>query len=98
MPHSMASASLVAEIIYQKYVLGTPLYRQKVFWENQGLSLSDKTMGNWMISCAQIVKPVYDLLREDLVSRKFLQGDETPYQVLQEPGKLATSKSYIWFA
>ena len=55
-------------------------------------------MGNWMISCAQIVKPVYDLLRKDLVNQKFLQGDEIPYQVLQEPGKLATSKSYIWLA
>ena len=98
MPHSMASASLVAEIAYHKYVLGTPLYRQKGLWENQGLSLSDKTMGNWMISCAQIVKPVYDLLRKDLVNQKFLQGDETPYQVLQEPSKLATSKSYIWLA
>lgn len=97
-PHSMASASLVSEIAYHKYVLGTPLYRQKGYWKNQGLDLSDKTMGNWMIACAQIVKPVYDLLRQNLASQKFLQGDETPYQVLQEPGKLATSKSYIWLA
>lgn len=98
MSHSMASASLVSEIAYHKYILGIPLYRQKGYWKNQGLDLSDKTMGNWMIACAQIIKPVYDLLRQNLIAQKFLQGDETPYQVLQEPGKLATSKSYIWLA
>lgn len=32
------------------------------------------------------------------MSQGFLQGDETPYQVLQEPGKSAQSKSYIWVA
>lgn len=55
-------------------------------------------MGNWMITCAQMVRPIYDLLHEKLTSQKLLQGDETPYQVLQEPGKKATSKSYIWLA
>lgn len=96
--HSIASASLVSEVVYQKYVLGTPLYRQMGYWKNQGLALSDKTMANWMILCAQTVQPVYNLLHEYLVHEQFLQGDETPYQVLQEPGKSATSKSYIWLA
>ena len=96
--HSLASPSLVSEVAYFKYVLGTPLYRQKNFWKNQGLDLSDKSMGNWMITCAQMVRPIYDLLHEKLTSQKLLQGDETPYQVLQEPGKKATSKSYIWLA
>lgn len=98
MAHSLASASLVSEVVYQKYVLGTPLYRQMDYWKNQGLTLSDKTMANWMINCAQIVKPVYSLLHDHLIKERYLQGDETPYQVLKEPGKKATSKSYIWLA
>lgn len=30
------------------------------------------------------------------MTQPYLQGDETPMQVLREPGKLATSKSYMW--
>lgn len=97
-PHSIASASLVSEVAYLKFVLGTPFYRQMDYWSNQGLKLSDKSMGNWIITCAQKLKPVYNLLHDKLIANKFLQGDETPYQVLQEPGKKAESKSYIWLA
>lgn len=96
--HSLASPSLVAEIAYSKYVLGTPLYRQKDYWHNQNIDITDQTMANWMIKCAGILRPVYELLHEQLVEQQFLQGDETPYQVLREPGKAATSKSYIWLA
>ena len=51
-----------------------------------------------MIACTQIVKPFYDLLQRDLIAQNFLQGNETPYQVLQGPGKMTASKSYIWLA
>ncbi len=96
--HSLASPSLVTEIAYFKYELGVPLYRQKGYWHHQGIDVSDQCMANWMIKCAETLKPVYQLLHERLVTQPFLQGDETPYQVLRESGKAATSKSYIWLA
>ncbi|CAJ1226774.1 IS66 family transposase [Lactiplantibacillus xiangfangensis] len=95
-PHSLATSSLVAELLYQKYALGTPLYRQILEWRRAGLLLSETTMTNWVINAAEIVRPVYDLMHEYLLSERFLQGDETPFQVLREPGKSAKSKSYIW--
>lgn len=98
MAHSLASTSLVTEVAYMKYGMGTPLYRQVNYWKGQGLTVSDKTMANWMITCAQLIKPVYSLLHQQLMAEKFLQGDETPYQVLKEPDKAASSKSYIWLA
>ncbi|WP_338216654.1 IS66 family transposase, partial [Lacticaseibacillus salsurivasis] len=95
-PHSEATPSLVAEVLHQKYTLGTPLYRQKLEWARAGLIVSETTMANWVINAAEIVRPVYDLMHEHLLSQRFLQGDETPFQVLREPGKSARSKSYIW--
>lgn len=97
MPHSIATASLVAEILHAKYVLGTPLYRQAKEWARAGLLLSESTMTNWVIKTAELMKPIYDLLHSQLLTQTFLQGDETPFQVLREPGKRAQSKSYIWF-
>ena len=97
-PHSLATSSLVAELLYQKYALGTPLYRQMKAWRRAGLILSETTMTNWVIKAATIVQPLYTLLHEQLLTQPYLQGDETPFQVLREVGKTAQSKSYIWIA
>lgn len=46
MNHSLASASSVANVMYQKYVNSIPLYRQEKDWEQLGIALSRSTMGN----------------------------------------------------
>ncbi len=97
-PHSLATPSLVTEVLHQKYTLGTPLYRQRLEWQRAGLTLSETTMTNWVIKAANLVRPVYDLIHARLKAHKFLQGDETPFQILREPGKAPRSKSYIWVA
>lgn len=51
LPHSLASASTVAWVIYQKYVNAVPLYRQEKDWERLGYSLTRTTMANWVIRC-----------------------------------------------
>jgi hypothetical protein len=55
-------------------------------------------MGNWVMAGAEIMRPLYQLLHKKAMGQRFLQGDETPYQVLHEPGKAPTSKSYVWVA
>ena len=40
MPHSLASAGSVAEVVTQKYVNSMPLYRQEEIWKNLGVDLS----------------------------------------------------------
>jgi len=53
-------------------------------------------MGRWMVKAAELLTPLLNLLREELVSSGYIQCAETPVQVLKEPGKKATSKSYMW--
>ena len=53
-------------------------------------------MANWMIKGTNLLKPVYEEMRKRLVSKGFLHADETPLEVLNEPGKEPTSKSYMW--
>ena len=97
MNHSLASPSSVANVIYQKYVNATPLYRQEKDWERMGIALSRATMANWTIKCADdYIKPVVGRLRELLLKRDVLHADETPVQVLKEPGKKPQTKSYMW--
>ena len=41
-------------------------------------------------------RPMYEYFRRKLLEREFAMADETPLQVLHEPGRRAQSKSYMW--
>lgn len=94
---SFASPSMVAWVIYLKYVSGLPLYRQEKDWLQYGFELSRTTMANWVIGCtSKYLKVLYDYCHRQLIEREFAMADETPVQVLKEEGREATSKSYMW--
>ncbi len=95
-PGSMASPSLLAYVIDQKYTLGLPLYRQEQQFSRLGINLSRQTLANWMIKSADIFKVLYDRMHQLLVQKNVLMADETTVQVLHEPGKAPTTKSYMW--
>lgn len=97
MKHSLASESSVAWMIYQKYGNALPLYRQEKDWKQYGIELSRTTMANWIIYCSKhYFDPLYQFFHRKLLERNFLMADETPVQVLKEPGRRAESKSYMW--
>ena len=97
MNHSLASPSSVANVMYQKYVNGMPLYRQEKDWEQLGIALKRATMANWIIRCSDdYLSPIVHHLQSELVKRKVIHCDETPLQVLKEEGKKPQSKSYMW--
>ena len=94
---SFASPEAVAHIITQKFVMASPLYRQEQEWERQGIFLSRQTMSNWLIRCAEDwLEPIYNELHKRLLTHNVLHADETYLQVINEPGKSAQSKSYMW--
>jgi hypothetical protein len=49
-----------------------------------------------MIHAGTLIQPLINLLRDRLLAYDIIQMDETPVQVLKEPGKTAQSKSYLW--
>ena len=97
MPHSLASAGSVAEVVNQKYVNSMPLYRQEEICKNLGVELSRATMSNWVIYGAQnYLLPIADKLKQRLLDREVLHVDETTVQVLKEDCKKPETKSYMW--
>lgn len=93
---SLASPSLLAGIATNKYQDGLPLYRQQAMLKRIGLDLPRATLANWMIQCSTLLIPLINLLRDKLLESQLIHMDETPIQVLREPDKPATSKSYMW--
>jgi len=97
LPGSLASPSAVAHIMAQKYVEAVPLYRQEQSWSRLGVELSRQTMANWVVQGAdRWLAPLYERMHELLLRRNILHADETELQVLREPERSATSKSYMW--
>lgn len=94
---SFASPEAVAHIMVQKYVMGSPLYRQEQEFLRNGIGLSRQTMTSWLIRCSEDwLTPIYQMLRSRLLKNDVLFADETELQVLREPEKKPQSKSYLW--
>jgi transposase len=97
LPGSLASPSILAFIMDQKYTNSLPLYRQEQQFSRLGIGLSRQTMANWLLKAADPwLKIIYQRMHEELVKRDILHADETTLQVLKEPGRPAQSKSYMW--
>ena len=96
--HSFASPSLATEVIYQKYYMGVPLYRQEKVWDDRGLVLPRNMMANWCIKLSEYyLEPIYNLMLKKLKEKcELLHCDETTMQCNKEPGRKATSNSYMW--
>jgi len=95
-PKSIATEGLIAHLIVSKFADGLPLYRQQKIFSRLGIDLSRATMANWVVNAGRQCQPLIELLQEEIRSGPLINIDETPYQVLNEPGRHNTSKSYMW--
>lgn len=93
---SIASAGLLAYIATSKYADALPLYRQVTILERNGIKLDRTSLANWMIHCGDLVQTIINRLLDHMQLQPVLHMDETPVQVLNEPGRKAQSKSYMW--
>ncbi|UDM71615.1 IS66 family transposase [Vagococcus fluvialis] len=91
--HSLASPSILAQLIHQKIEMSLPFYRQEKEWENYGLRVPRRTQSNWFItSCEKWLTPIWNALKSELMKEKFIHADETYYHVLSSEKK----NSYYW--
>lgn len=97
LPHSIATPSLVAWVMYQKFAMGIPLNRQESDFHRMGLILPRSNMAHWMIRCSdEWLLPVYNRIHEALLKCDIIHMDETRIQVNKEEGKKASSQSWMW--
>jgi len=94
---SFGSPETISHIAVQKFVMGSPLYRQEQELKAKGIDLSRQTMSNWLIKATEAhLYPIYDKMHEDIKKNTVLHADETTLQVLREPDKATSSRSYMW--
>jgi transposase len=95
-PKSIASPGLLSHILTAKFVDHTPFYHQEKQLVRLGVKVSRTSMCKWAMQAALSCQPLLNLLEDEVLSSHFINIDETPLQVLQEPGRSPTTKSYMW--
>ena len=96
LPKSMATPSLVAYTIINKYQDHLPLYRQEKIWHRMGVEMGRNTICGWIMAAAEACMPMRGVLMNTIRASGYVQADETPVQVMDEPNRKNTSLSYMW--
>jgi transposase len=86
---------LLAQVAVSKYGDHLPLHRQEEIFQRQGVELARQTMCDWMRECADLVSPLYELMKERVLDSKAVQTDDTPVPVL-DPDLPRTRTGRIW--
>lgn len=90
LPKAIAGPSLLTDVVLSKYQYHLPLYRQSKIMQSHGLTISDKTLSNWVISAGDTLLKIYDAIWI-ILKHRYLQVDETPVKVLE-----TDKNGYIW--
>lgn len=96
LPRSNFTAGALAMLLTVKYADGLPLYRFAKVLARHGVDVPRQSLARVAIQAAQALQPIANLMRDALLDSPIIHMDETPVQVLREPGKAPTSKSYMW--
>lgn len=92
----IAGPGLLAHILISKYVDHLPLYRQRQQFRRQGVELAESTLCGWVEACCDLLNPLAEALRREVLAAPYLMSDETPLRVLDssKPGKCHLG--YLW--
>ena len=92
---SYAGATVLADIIIDKYVNHLPFYRQIEMFKQQGISIAPATINGWFQEVANLLRPSYYRLKELVLDSDYIQSDETTIPIINNE-KHTTIKGYIW--
>lgn len=95
LPKCIASSSLLTEIIIQKFLYHMPFYRVINKFKELNFGVSDSTLGDWYAAICTKMKPLYDLLKEEIIKSDYIQVDESTLRVIDNEKK-RTFKGYVW--
>ena len=92
LPMSIATPSLLSQVITGKYLYALPLYRQESLFAQAGINLSRKTLSDWVLKSSELLSPVYERLQQLLRQQAILHADGTPLNVIKED----RAQCYMW--
>jgi transposase len=94
---SLVSDRVVIDTVVAKYSDHLPLYRQSAILEREaGVEISRATLDGWVMRVGELLIPVVDVMRRELVGGSYIQADETPVDVQLHDGRGQNHQAYLW--
>lgn len=93
LPKCRADESLLADIITKKFVDHLPLYRIAEALSRDGITISRRLLSQWVIAVGMALKPLYDVMKEKILTGNRLHIDESPVDIFDSP---KMSQGYMW--
>lgn len=91
----LPGASLLAEMLLQKYEYHAPFYRQIQSFRHLGVRLSESSLNGWFKPACELLAPLYEVLKEETLKADYIQVDETTLPVIDNQAYRA-KKEYLW--
>jgi transposase len=96
LPKVMAGEGLLAQIIIDKYIDHLPLHRQMQRFERVGVKLPYSTLTDWVGDTCQLITPLFNALKAEVLHSGYLHADETPIKVIDKDKKGETHRGFYW--
>ena len=97
LPKIKATEAFLAFLVVSKLDDRQPLYHlEKQLSQRHGIDCSRQTMARWLIDLMAPLRPVYNLMKDEAIEYDIGSCDATTLQVLNEPGRSAETKSYVY--
>jgi transposase len=78
----LAGPGLISHVIVSKFSDHQPLYRLEDIYVRHGVHLARSTLADWVRSAAELLKPLYELMRLQVLLSAVMWTDDTPVTVL----------------
>jgi transposase len=93
----LASDAVVIHTVVSKYCDHLPLYRQAAMLEREaGLEIGRATLDGWVLRVGELLQPIREAMRADLLRADYLQADETTVPVQMHDGRGRDHEAWLW--
>ncbi len=96
-PKSIFADETIIDFIIRKYCDALPLYRQRaVLMRDLGIDVALTTINDAVLRVGELLIPVVDTMKHDLVTGGYIQADETHVDVQTPEKKGSNHRAFFW--
>ena len=92
----IAGPGLLAHVLTSKYADHVPLNRLRGMLMRHRFDVAESTLCDWVGRMADLLTPLYDGLRAELLRGRLIQSDDTTVPYLLQSLKKQTATGYLW--
>jgi transposase len=91
----LCGPGLLAHVITAKFADHTPVHRLAGQLARSGVEVARSTLGDWLAQAAELLFPLWLLLRQELLRSRVIHTDDTGVK-LRLPGETHAARSHLW--